>query len=48
MNIFIYLNMSSSIINKILFEGKIDALYDLIKIKKWNLSVKMQENRKIY
>ena len=40
--------MSSSIYYKIPFEGQIEALYDLIKNKDWNVSVKMPEKGIIY
>ena len=40
--------MSSSIFYKISFEGKIEALYDLIKNKDWNVSIKMPEKGIIY
>ena len=38
----------SSIFYKIQFEGKIEALYDLIKNKDWNVSVKIPEKGLIY
>ena len=38
----------SSIFYKIPFEGKLEALYDLIKNKDWNVSVKMPEKGLIY
>ena len=40
--------MSSFIYYKIPFEGKIEALYELIKNRDWNISLKIPENGIIY
>ena len=40
--------MSSFIYYKIPFEGKIEAVYELIKNRDWNISLKMPENGIIY
>ena len=40
--------MSSFIYYKIPFEGKIEALYELIKNRDWNISLKIPENGIVY